>query len=335
MDSKEVYQQLLAGSERLSSSWELEEGLSGLVHMAHAILEADAVAIALVKETQDYLRFVAATGLSETFMNRQKLPLGHTEVQRVLGGREDVSVEDGSRVNGPLKDLFLETHTGSLLATPIVAMQRAVGMVLAASDQPRHFSQEHRQVLKLTAAMATGCYDRWSLYEDRRRLMAIDPTTGLWAFEFFCSRLTEEISRCRRHKMPLSLMLIDPDGLVKYKETYGEEAADEVFRAMIQVVRGTVRGIDLVGRFGLNELLVATPQTDLQGATIAAERIRDAVEQTRFPRTGERITVSTGVSTLHSGGDDDVGLLLSRAQKGLYAARLQGSNCVVPENRLG
>jgi len=335
MDSKEVYRQLLAGSERLSSSWELEEGLSGLVHMAHAILEADAVAIAMVKEAQDCLRYAAATGLSEGFMNRQKLPLGHAEVQRLLSGREDVAVEDGSQVNGPLKDLFLEKHTGSMIATPIVTMQRPVGFLVAASDRPRHFSDEHRQVLKLTAAMAVGCYDRWSLYEDRRRLMAVDPTTGLWAFEFFCGRLAEEISRCRRHKFPLSLMLIDPDGLAKYKETYGEEAADEVFQVIIQVVRGTVRGIDLIGRFSLNELLVAMPQTDLQGGTVAAERTRNAVEQTRFPRTGEKVTVSLGVSTLHSGGDDDVGLLLSRARKGLYAARLAGSNCVVPESRLG
>lgn len=330
MESKEIFVRFLAASDRIANSWNLEEGFSGLAHAAQAVLGAKSVAIVLVGEDSPNLRIISSIGLSREFINHYKPSLRDNPVlQRVVLGRDPVAIEDLSHAGAEFEALRLELQSGSVLALPIVAMHRSVGLVIAAADEPRHFTPDRVVLMRLVAHLAAGCHTRCALYDERRRLAAIDPDTGLWTFEFFCHRLDEEIARCNRHRLPLALLLIDVDGFLRFKESYGETAADELFATVISVTRSTVRGIDLIGRLGLDDILLALPQTDLPGAKIAAERSLAAIREAKFPQ-GVRVTCSAGVATLHP-GEMEAGALLARAQKSLYSARLKGADAMATE----
>jgi diguanylate cyclase (GGDEF)-like protein len=331
MECKEIFERFLAAGDRIANSWNLEEGFSGCAHAAQAVLDAKSVAIILVGEDAPYLRIISSVGLSRAFINQYKPALPDNPVlQRVVLGRQTVAVEDLSAVGPEFDGLRLDARDGAILAVPIVAMHRAVGLVVAAADEPRHFTPERVDLLGLVAHMSAGCHTRCALYDERRRLAAIDPDTGLWTFEFFCHRLEEEIARSCRHRLPLALLLIDVDSFLRFKDSYGQKAADELFAAVIAVTRSTVRGIDLLGRLGLDDLLLALPQTDLPGAIIAAERSLAAIREGKFPQPDFPVTCSAGVATLHP-GETDAGPLLARVQKCLYAARLTGRDVLATE----
>jgi diguanylate cyclase (GGDEF)-like protein len=331
MEAHEIFERFLAAGDRIANSWNIEEGFSGLAHAAQAVLGAKSVALIVAGEDSPYLRIISSVGLSGTFINHYKPSLQDNPVlQRVVLGREPVSLEDLS-VAGPECDaLRLECQYGSVLAMPIVAMHRSVGLIVAASDEPRYFTAARVVLLRLVAHMAAGCHTRCALYDERRRLAAIDPDTGLWTFEFFCHRLDEEIARCCRHRLPLALLLLDVDGFLRFKESFGEQAADELFATFIAVTRSTMRGIDLLGRLGLDDLLVVLPQTDLQGAKVAAERSLAAIRGAKFPRPDVCVTCSVGVATLHP-GETEAGAILARVQKCLYTARLKGQGAIATE----
>ncbi len=330
MEATEICSRFLEVCERIAGSWSLEEGFSGLMHMANTLVRPRAVAIAMPAPEQDYLKIVAARGVSAAFMNSHKIPVGDPAVQRVLVGREEVHVARVDPSDQRVAGLRLEAEDGSLIAVPIVAMHRSIGMVIAASDREDYFSEESLLVLKLVARMAAACHDRCSLYEERRHAMAVDPDTGLLSFEFFCNRMGEEIARSRRQKTPLSLLLIDIDEFLRIKQVHGSATGDEVFKAFIEQVRRTVRGIDFMGRFGLDEVLVALPETDLPGAVNAAGRVVEAVRQGRVPEAVGTVTAGAGVATLRT-EENSVGPMLDRAQRGVYRATQKGKSCVCSE----
>ncbi|NIA21344.1 MAG: diguanylate cyclase [Anaerolineaceae bacterium] len=330
MEFKEVCERLLGACQKVSGSWSLEEGLSALAHVAYSLLKPQAVAIVLLADDQPHLKVMGSRGLSAGFINHHQMLPEDPAIQRVVVGQEDVLIGRIDPAHPRVGALRMEIEQGSLLATPVVAMGRPIGLIVATSAAEDYFTDDHLLVLQLISRIAGTCHGRCSLYDERRRLRALDPATGIWSFEYFCTRFTDEIARSRRHGEPLSLMLVDIDHFVGYKKVHGEQAADELFRLFVEVVRGEIRGIDFLGRFSLDDLLVALPGTDSDGAAKVGQRILEAVRSATFPAVESGVTVSIGVVTL-GGSDDNIGLLLERAQRALYSAQLQGNDCLKTE----
>jgi diguanylate cyclase (GGDEF)-like protein len=306
----------------------MEESMSALAHMVASLLKVRSIAVFLTDQEDGRLRIVGNHGLSGQFVSHHAIQADDPCVQRVLVGGEDVctTVCEGDACGR----LRLEAETGSVAATPIVAMSRTIGLIAATSDEAQCLGEEHMLILKLAARLAAACHDRCSLYEERRRNMAVEPETGLWSFEFFSNRMQEEIARSRRQSTPLSAALVDIDGFVRFRQTHGSEAADELFCQVVDVVRGAIRGIDILGRFGMDELLIALPQTDLDGAVKAAERIREAIAAADL---GKPVSASIGVAELHE-VEDQPGKMIERAKRALYETYLRGGNCTIAEERV-
>lgn len=331
MESKEVYRRLLAACDRISHSWSLAEGLSGLVHAAYALVRPHSLAILLVQADEQTLKITASRGISARFMNHFSLSTADPLVQRILGGGQNVAVDRiDPEADQPLR---LETDRGSLMATGIVAMNRPVGIVVATSDTEGAFGEEQRLLIEMVARLAAACHDRCSLYDERRHMQAVEPATGVWSFEFFCNRLSEEIARSRRQGTPLSLLLVDIDGYGEYKQVHGPEAAEHLRICVVDTIREAVRGIDILGKYGLDETLVGLPQTDLRGALKAAERISASAAHCGLRPEQACPSVSIGVAELHD-GEDHPGPLIERAQRALYSAQIAGRGSISDESAL-
>ena len=135
----------------------------------------------------------------------------------------------------------------------------------------------------------------------------------------------EEIKRSNRHGFPMSFMMLDVDLFKSYNDQFGHPAGDEALKIVGNVIRETLRGADVAARFGGEEFAILLPQTTAPEAATIAERIRQNVEETKFPH--RRVTLSIGVASCSAELCSSPNLI-SAADKALYEAKRRGRNRV-------
>jgi len=110
------------------------------------------------------------------------------------------------------------------------------------------------------------------------QLSVHDELTGLYNYRYLHARLGEEFKRAERYHEPLACMVIDVDHLHAHNEAHGREAGDALLKVVAESIRGAVREIDVVARFGGDEFLVALPSTHFAGSVAVAERLFGEVQ---------------------------------------------------------
>ena len=162
------------------------------------------------------------------------------------------------------------------------------------------------------------------------RLARTDSLTGLWNRGHFVEQAVQEIARCKRSKRCLSLLLIDVDFFKRINDQYGHDVGDKVLVGIADTLRETLRDIDIVARFGGEEFVILLPDTKLEAAKIAAERVRNAIGEQDFSYDRHRsitTTVSIGVTSFDN-YESDLDAMLKRADTAMYVAKRKGRNRV-------
>lgn len=164
---------------------------------------------------------------------------------------------------------------------------------------------------------------------DLRDLIRHDPLTGVMNRSHFFDRADEELMRAARYQRPLGILMLDLDHFRKINDSHGHAAGDQVLLAVCERWRNSLRSMDLLARLGGEEFAVLLPETGLEGATVAAERLRILIVERAVPLDeGEiRCTVSIGVSVMHE-ADRSIDDALHRADNALYRAKDDGRNRV-------
>ena len=166
----------------------------------------------------------------------------------------------------------------------------------------------------------------------RMRVLAMtDELTGLPNRRAVLARLRDQLERPGAG--PCAVMIADLDHFKTINDRLGHAIGDEVLRAVGSVLADAVREPVFVGRLGGEEFLVVLPQTGLEAARQAAERIREQVGalKTRHLLDASQLTVSLGV-TVSRPGQDGLSDLLRRADEALYAAKHGGRNRVATQD---
>ena len=161
-----------------------------------------------------------------------------------------------------------------------------------------------------------------------------DELTGVANRRFAVRQLHALLSRARRHEQEISVVLLDADRFKSLNDRHGHLAGDEVLRGLGERLRGRLREEDVAARFGGEEFLVVLPDTAADGAATAAEDLRAAVAAEPFSigRFALRLTVSVGWATWQG---ESLERLVARADRGLYAAKEAGRDCVRPGDSAG
>jgi diguanylate cyclase (GGDEF)-like protein len=156
-------------------------------------------------------------------------------------------------------------------------------------------------------------------------LARTDALTGLLNRRAFTERLDDEVARATRYGTPLSLLLLDLDGLKRFNDRAGHHAGDAALKALARSLRAGSRSADLGARWGGDEFMVLAPQTGKAEALELAERIRASVVSSSD--TG--VTASIGVATIAPGDAVAAEGLEEAADAAVYEAKRQGGNRVV------
>ena len=163
--------------------------------------------------------------------------------------------------------------------------------------------------------------------ENLRNLAWRDSLTGLPNRLAGMDRLEAEFARLTRSTATSSVLMLDVDMFKPINDTYGHGAGDDVLRHIAALIKSSLRTGDFVARFGGEEFMALLPDTDLEGARIVAEKIREAIQDNPQGIVGT-VTISIGV-TLASAADAEMDVAVRRADAALYEAKRSGRNRVV------
>jgi diguanylate cyclase len=158
---------------------------------------------------------------------------------------------------------------------------------------------------------------------------AVDPSTGAATRSVLLDVAGREWSRSRRYGTGAAVLLIEIDRYARLCEARGSDAGEAVLRELARQTAPSLRGADVLSRFGGAQLAVFLVQADATGALDVAERIRERAEQLEVPWHPQRLrlTASIGVAHLRP-AHQSVPALMDDAADALQAAREAGGNCV-------
>ncbi|WP_244480551.1 sensor domain-containing diguanylate cyclase [Methylobacterium sp. Leaf399] len=156
-----------------------------------------------------------------------------------------------------------------------------------------------------------------------------DALTGLLNRRAFLPLANDAMSYFKRYRRAICVLMVDIDHFKRVNDLYGHAAGDEVIRQVGRIIGDAIRTTDKVARFGGEEFVVLLRETDLRGATILADRIRQTVADTVFEPEGQclRATISIGMAEAEQ-TDEDIDRTIERADRALYEAKSSGRNCV-------
>ena len=153
-----------------------------------------------------------------------------------------------------------------------------------------------------------------------------DPLTRCLNRRAFFERFEVEHSRAQRYGHNFACVMVDIDHFKLVNDNYGHPVGDKVLQKVSCIIKECLRDSDVVCRYGGEEFCIILPQTDSQGGSITADRIRRTIASTSISNI--RVTASLGVSSLDS-RPSNPSELLSQADKALYVAKRTGRNRVV------
>jgi len=193
------------------------------------------------------------------------------------------------------------------------------------------FSQEEIDLLESLLCSLIYPLKNATLFNRALKMAYTDQLTGTNNRASFNDALYREIQSAKRSHSDLALIFLDIDHFKNINDNYGHECGDIALSSVANCIKETVRGSDIVFRYGGEEFVILLNNTDLRGAYIMAERIRQNIEghTIAYGMDVLKSTVSLGVSVLKDAEfnvQTSAESLIKRADNAMYRAKQKGRN---------
>ena len=228
---------------------------------------------------------------------------------------------DKNVLNIILKDKSIR----SIISIPIFVFEKPFG-VFAVFSSREELAESETDFLSMYASQLELAITIANLFEKVKEQAVTDGLTGLYNRRYFEEYLKKEFTRAQRINQPFSVIGLDLDYLKKINDTYGHASGDTAIKTIAEVLKSNARSIDTAARIGGEEFNIILPGVPTEGAVIAAERIRKAIEQVEIPTIGH-ITASIGVANYpeHANSIEDI---LELTDQAMYLSKRNGRNRV-------
>lgn len=240
-------------------------------------------------------------------------------------------------IGGTLKSVLPETSdeiieevvqgspSKSIITVPLYARNSVFGWFNVFSSR-KDLTEGETDFLTIFAQQIEMAITIAGLFEEVKAQAVTDSLTGLYNRRYFEEYLNKEVRRALRQKQPFSIIGLDLDHLKEINDKYGHAYGDLAIKTVANVLKKNARAIDTAARMGGEEFNVILPGVESEGAMIAAERIRKALEEENLDTIGH-ITASIGVATFleHSDNIEDI---LELTDQAMYTSKRNGRNRV-------
>lgn len=264
-----------------------------------------------------FLSLMALSSLSRVDADRY-LRLGAPSLQRALSTKQVVAL----RLDDEFLAEMIMPPGQQVVFVPIQSFQQVMGILCLLAERSNPDLRDAELLNSLGSAVGVSL-ESLRQRDELRTMAAVDELTRVYNRRYFFDQLDRELAAARRYSVPVSVLILDLDGLKRLNDSFGHETGDEALRTLAQRLVRYSRASDIVARLGGDEFAVILSRTDNAGAAQIARRLQDSVED-EIPVAGKRrrprIAVSCGFASFPEDADD-AGQLLRQADGRMYAAK--------------
>ena len=232
-------------------------------------------------------------------------------------------------INNPIEDprfsqKGVTTDTPTLTGIGLFHEGISIGALILEGCKKREL--ESLEILSIQLSMEI---EKARLYEKVKNLSIIDGLTQTYLKRHFLSLLEDEFHRLQTQSKTCTLLMMDIDHFKSFNDNFGHLVGDILLKELSECLRENLRPMDLIGRFGGEEFVIALPETSREEAFQIAERIRNDVQSRKFFIHEKlfKLTLSIGISYFPEDSGEMVSLI-EMADEALYIAKGAGRNQV-------
>src|SRR5437879_4572017 len=243
-----------------------------------------------------------------------------------LPGQSGLEFLRGLPVGQELPPIIMLTGSGDELVAKEAILAGAYDYFLKARIEPEALGTAISECLK--KATREKAARRQKL--ETERLAVIDALTDLYNRRYLADAVRRECGRVGRYGGTLSCLMIDIDGFKQYNDVHGHLRGDAILRQVATLIASSVRDCDIAARYGGDEFCVALTETDHQGASNLAKRLRLSIVENCLMAGGNApaVTASIGVFTTTGQPSPYPESLIDGADGALRRAKCAGKNRV-------
>jgi diguanylate cyclase (GGDEF)-like protein len=219
----------------------------------------------------------------------------------------------------------VNVHSKSLIL-PLISENRPIGILNLYGEELLEIDQKAGEAF---SGQISAALENAKLLAKVQQLAITDELTGILNRRGLFEHANLQYKSACRYKRDLSVLMIDIDNFKKINDTFGHDIGDQVLIELARRIKGNVRDIDILGRYGGEEFLILLAETDHSGSLIVGERIRALIDNTPFSTNSGTIhvTISIGIGFLKP-DTQSFEQICKAADEALYIAKNRGKNQV-------
>lgn len=298
---------------------------SAILDYATRLTHMPAGSISIFDEKNDEMVLVASKGFSNNFKKIDRWRIRKGGLTSTLFNQNMPVFIDDVRDFDNANSLLIEEGIRSILATPLIAEGKIVGLLYVNDFKKRGIRAEDTSLFALLAVYAAMTIERVRSIEEMRRLSIVDGLTDLYNHRYIMQQIEREHLRASRHKSRYSIIMLDIDHFKAYNDNFGHLEGNKVLKEMSKLFKKIARSTDVVARFGGEEFCILAPELCKKDALAFAKRLAKKISEFAFPN--RKLTLSGGVATFPDDGNSPHSLI-EKADESLYDAKNKGRNRV-------
>ena len=310
----------------------LDDVFEHIVKTAVQLTNAEAATIRVFDIETGLLEIVKGYGVTDGFLSQPSIRVGEGLIGiAVQTGKSFSTTDVKSESDCKNAELAQIEKIKSLMCVPMKTKESTIGCITVYRKDNTAFEDHDLMLLSIFASEAVEAVEKARLMDELKKQATFDSLTGIYNKQAIIEKLKVELDRSKRHNYSLALLFIDLDGFKEFNDDHGHLMGDKLIHDFTTVLRNHSRKIDILGRFGGDEFIIIAPQSDIAGATVLAEKLRQAVEDQGFLSSKvdqvHHTSCSIGIAMFPSHSDNLEGLL-EKSDKALYESKRKGRNCV-------
>jgi diguanylate cyclase (GGDEF)-like protein/PAS domain S-box-containing protein len=287
-----------------------------------------------LRESEEKFRAIAQTAADAIILadSEGNIIFCNPSSQRIFGYEEEEIL--GKPLTILMPEQFKEAHKNGLERTNKTGKSQYIGSIIEMQGL-----RKNRDIFPIELSVSMWKADKQTFFSgiirditkrktleiELEKLASTDILTQTYNRKKFQEVIRKELERAKRYNHSLSMIMFDIDHFKQVNDTHGHITGDRVLQTLTDIVRKNLREIDYLARWGGEEFIVITPETNVQRAEVLAERIRKATEEYSFDTVGT-ITISLGVAEMKESDTEDS--FIKRVDDAMYLAKQKGRNRV-------